>query len=79
MRPDNLCVVIKLDTTLRFTDNIMLKSEIINTSSSLKIKKKINNPKKIDIFLVFAQNIDCGYKYPQSTCTHNLCFGEKIK
>ena len=46
----------------------------------------------MDIFLIFAQNIDCGYtlaphrrdgsnEYPQSeavlTCTHNLCFEQK--
>ena len=42
-----------------------------------------------DIFLIFAQNIDCGYtlepprrggsnEYPQ-TSTHNLCFGAKIR
>ena len=29
--------------------------------------------KKCDIFLIFAQNIDCGY----TTSTHNLCFREK--
>ena len=27
-----------------------------------------------DIFLIFAQNIDCGYM-----STHNLCFGAKIR
>ena len=44
----------------------------------------------MDIFLTFAQNIDCGYtletpreggcnEYPQSmSSTHNLCFGGKI-
>ena len=31
--------------------------------------------KYFDIFLIFAQNIDCGY--PMST--HNLCFGAKIR
>ena len=40
--------------------------------------------KKTDIFLIFAQNIDCGYTLepPQgggSTSTHNLCFGAKIR
>ena len=30
--------------------------------------------KTFDIFLIFAQNIDCGY-----TSTHNLCFGAKIR
>ena len=28
----------------------------------------------LDIFLILAQNIDCGYK-----STHNLCFGPKIR
>ena len=42
-----------------------------------------------NIFLIFAQNIDCGYTLepPQSggsieavlTSTHNLCFGAKIR
>ena len=37
--------------------------------------------KKIDIFLFFAQNIDCGYTLepPRLTSTHNLCFGAKIR
>ena len=32
---------------------------------------------KFDIFLIFAQNIDCGYTLEPST--HNLCFGAKIR
>ena len=40
--------------------------------SALKSENfQLNN---FDIFLIFAQNIDCGY-----TCTHNLCFGAKIR
>ena len=41
--------------------------------------------KNYDIFLIFAQNIDCGYTLepPLSvavlTSTHNLCFGAKIR
>ena len=36
------------------------------------------------IFNIFAQNIDCGYMLepPREavlTCTHNLCFGTKIR
>ena len=32
------------------------------------------------IFLIFAQNIDCGYTLePPLTSTHNLCFGAKIR
>ena len=34
-----------------------------------------------DIFLIFAQNIDCGYMLELAvlTSTHNLCFGTKIR
>ena len=32
--------------------------------------------KIFDIFLIFAQNIDCGYSLMS---THNLCFGAKIR
>ena len=39
--------------------------------------------KNFDIFLVFAQNIDCGYtnRFAEAvlTSTHNLCFGAKIR
>ena len=41
--------------------------------------------KKFDIFLIFAQNIDCGYSLEPPlaeavlTSTHNLCFGAKIR
>ena len=40
--------------------------------------------KKFDIFLIFAQNIDCGYMIERLgeavlTSTHNLCFGAKIR
>ena len=38
--------------------------------------------KFFDIFLIFAQNIDCGYTLePEAvlTSTHNLCFGAKIR
>ena len=40
--------------------------------------------KKFDIFLIFAQNIDCGYTLEPprrgvQTGTHNLCFGPKKK
>ena len=30
---------------------------------------------QLKIFLIFAQNIDCGY----IDSTHNLCFGAKIR
>ena len=38
--------------------------------------------KNFDIFLIFAQNIDCGYTLEpprRVTSTHNLCFGAKIR
>ena len=43
--------------------------------------------KNVDIFLIFAQNIDCGYTLEPPrwvvrrflTSTHNLCFGAKIR
>ena len=45
--------------------------------------KKIENfqLKNFDIFVIFAQNIDCGYTLePEAvlTITHNLCFGAKM-
>ena len=30
-------------------------------------------------FLIFAQNIDCGYTEAVLTSTHNLCFRAKIR
>ena len=42
--------------------------------------------KTFDIFLIFAQNIDCGYTLEPPrlaeavlTSTHNQCFGAKIR
>ena len=40
--------------------------------------------KKKDIFLIFAQNIDCGTRQNRLaeavlTSTHNLCFGAKMR
>ena len=48
------------------------------------LKKKFSLENKNDIFLIFAQNIDCGYSLENHlaeavlTSTHNLCFGAKI-
>ena len=50
-------------------------------------RSKINNfqRKIFDIFLIFAQNIDCGYTLEPPrlkavlTSTNNLCFGAKIR
>ena len=47
---------------------------------SIEIFLFIKNPPKIDMFLIFAQNIDCGYTLePPLTSTHNLCFGAEIR
>ena len=48
-----------------------------------KIFKVVKNEdlqqKFFDIFLIFAQNIDCEYTLEAVlTSTHNLCFGAKI-
>ena len=40
------------------------------------VKREKIQLKNFDIFLIFAQNIDCGYTL--EPC-HNLCFGEKIR
>ena len=60
----------------------------------MQLKFEIFQLKNFDIFLIFAQNIDCGYtlepprrggsnEYPQAeavlTSTHNLCFRAKIR
>ena len=49
----------------------MLYSEIFNVVKS----------ENFDIFLIFAQNIDCGYTFEEAvlTSTHNLCFGAKMR
>ena len=51
--------------------------------------KSFHLKKKIDIFNISAQNIDCGYTLEPPhleklgdavlTSTHNLCFGAKIR
>ena len=43
------------------------------------VKMKIISRKKFDIFLIFAQNIDCGYTLEHASSTHNVCFGAKIR
>ena len=68
------------NTPMQYTENIFgCKNEKFHWKNS-------------DIFLIFAQNIDCGYtfepprrggsnEYPQAeavlTSTHNLCFEQK--
>ena len=49
------------------------------TEFFLVVKMKIFAGKLFDIFLMFAQNIDCGYAEAVLTCIHNLCFGAKIR
>ena len=44
--------------------------------------KNVHFPMKIvNIFLIFAQNIYCGYTLSEAflTSTHNLCFGTKLR
>ena len=51
------------------------------------VKMKIFSSKNFDIFLIFAQNIDCEYTLEpphlepphRLMSTHNLCFGAKIR
>ena len=47
-----------------------------NIGRFLSFKSEIFQPKIFDVFLIFAQNIDCEAVL---TCTHNVCFGEKIR
>ena len=48
---------------------------LLETFSSCKHRKF--NWKSFDIFLIFAQNIDCGEAVV--TSTHNVCFGPKTR
>ena len=42
--------------------------------------KNLNfHQKNFDIFLIFAQNIDCGYTEAVLTSTHNVCFGSNMR
>ena len=46
----------------------------------LALKTESFQLKNFDIFLLFAQNMDCGYTLePVLTSTHNLMFGAKIR
>ena len=56
------------------------------TENVLVVKNEKFHWKKIDIFLIFAQNIDCGCTLEPNrldeavlTSTHNLCFVAKIR
>ena len=46
------------------------------TEIFIAIKNENFQQKNFDIFVIFAQNIDCGAVL---TSTHSLCFGAKIK
>ena len=50
----------------------MLYIEIFFSTKNGKFHQK-----NVDIFLIFAQNINCGYSLV--TSAHNLCFGAKIR
>ena len=56
------------------------------TKIFIAIKNENFQQKNFDIFLILAQNIDCGYTLEPPrrgeavlTSTHNLCFGAKIR
>ena len=51
------------------------------TETFLALKIENFQPINFDIFLIFAQNIDCGYTVLEAvlTSTHNLCFEAKIR
>ena len=66
-----------------FPPALALVTVKINISLSLALNITKTRPCKMktcDIFLIFAQNIDCGYTlYAVLTSTHNQCFGAKIR
>ena len=49
------------------------------TEIFLPVKMENFNGNSFDIFLIFAQNIDCGYTISEAVLmsTHNQCFGAK--
>ena len=50
---------------------------MLYTDCSQVVKIENFQQKVFNIFLIFAQNIDCGYT--SLTSTYNLCFGAKIR
>ena len=65
-------------TSIKHYENLpMQHTEIFKVVKNENFQKK----KKIDIFLIFAQTIDCGYAIGEAvlSSTHNLCFGAKTK
>ena len=65
--------------------NAIYNMNFILYFSCLALKIENFRRKIFDIFLIFAQNIDCGYTLEPPTgeavltSTHNLCFGAKIR
>ena len=60
-----------------YTDSNHYENMPMQYTEIFKVVKNENFQWKfLDIFLIFAQNIDCGYTL---TNTHNLCFGAKIR
>ena len=59
---------------IAYCDNPLRKLAHAKNRDFLALKIEHFQLKKFDIFLIFAQNIDCGY-----TSTNNLCFGAKIR
>ena len=82
-------IVTKSETYILFdTDTfyIITKTCPCNKQRFFELKKIENfQLKNFDIFLIFAQNIDCGYTLEPPrrgavlTSTHNLCFEAKIR
>ena len=51
-----------------------------NMSVQYEAISKSGRCKNVTFFLIFAQNIDCGYTLNAVlTCIHNLCFRAKIR
>ena len=74
LRSTFLCFVTEF--TGRVNNNVMLSLSvfIMQTCPCNSCKNDNFQVNYFDIFLIFAQNIDCGY-----TSTHNLCLRAKIR
>ena len=59
---------------IHYANTPMQYSAIFHGCKNVNFQMKFFN-----IFIIFAQNIDCGYSEAVLTSTHNLCFGAKIR
>ena len=67
----------KVDVCIHYANMSVQYRAIFHGCKNVHYQMKIFN-----IFLIFAQNIDCGYTLEREavlTSTHNLCFGAKIR